>query len=264
MLRDFYIYIWWAIDLGGRFGLWFDKKQRRVSLEGRVLIHYSGVIINAMASQIIGVSINCSTFCSGPYQRKHQSSASLAFLRRIHRRPVNSQQRSSYVKNVSIWCRHHVTKSTGFFKRVAMARWEGTRGLSQYKDYLLTIKMSPYQYRNLYYKDKTVSRPSYLYNGNPHTWKDGLYIEKEHRILVPAIGKIALGDCHPSRPFDAWGLWHYITGHNTHGETRPQNHSITGIPLLIEFVSKYVRINFPAAAVSGANFLSDHYIFLRI
>ena len=93
MLRDFYIYIWWAIDLGGRFGLWFDEKQRRVSLEGRVLIHYSGVIINAMASQIIGVSINCSTFCSGSDQRKHQSSASLAFLRRIHRRPVNSHHK---------------------------------------------------------------------------------------------------------------------------------------------------------------------------
>ena len=35
----------------------------------------------------------------------------------------------------------------------------------------------PYQYRDTHYKDKTVSRPSYLYNGNPHTWKDRLYIE---------------------------------------------------------------------------------------
>ena len=31
----------------------------------------------------------------------------------------------------------------------------------------LNIKMSSWQYGNSHYKDKTVSRPSYLYNGNP-------------------------------------------------------------------------------------------------
>ena len=30
----------------------------------------------------------------------------------------------------------------------------------------LNIRMSSYQYRDSHYKDKTVSRPSYLYNGN--------------------------------------------------------------------------------------------------
>ena len=43
-----------------------------------------------MASQITGVSIVCTTVCSGADQRKHQSSASLPFVRRIHRSPVNS------------------------------------------------------------------------------------------------------------------------------------------------------------------------------
>ena len=46
--------------------------------------------MNAMASQITCVSIVCSTVCSGTDQRKHQSSASLAFVRGIHRWPVNS------------------------------------------------------------------------------------------------------------------------------------------------------------------------------
>ena len=41
----------------------------------------------------------------------------------------------------------------------------------------LNTKMSSYQYRNSRYKDNTISRPSYLYNGNLHTWKDSLYIE---------------------------------------------------------------------------------------
>ena len=52
--------------------------------------HYSKVIMNAMASQITGASMVCSTVCSGADQREHQSSASLAFVRGIHRCPVNS------------------------------------------------------------------------------------------------------------------------------------------------------------------------------
>ena len=46
--------------------------------------------MSTMSSQITGVSIVCSMVCSGADQRKHQSSASLAFVRGIHRRPVDS------------------------------------------------------------------------------------------------------------------------------------------------------------------------------
>ena len=52
--------------------------------------HYSDVIMNVMAYQITGVWIVYSTVCSGADQRKHQSSVSLAFVRGIHRSPVNS------------------------------------------------------------------------------------------------------------------------------------------------------------------------------
>ena len=44
-----------------------------------------------MASQIAGVSSVCSAVYSGVDQIKHQSSASLAFVRGIHRRPVDFQ-----------------------------------------------------------------------------------------------------------------------------------------------------------------------------
>ena len=53
-------------------------------------IHYNDVIMNAIASQITGVSIIHSTVGSGADQRKHQSSASPAFVRAIQRWPVNS------------------------------------------------------------------------------------------------------------------------------------------------------------------------------
>ena len=50
----------------------------------------SDVMMSAMACQITGVSVVCSTVCSGADQRKHQSSASLAFVGGIHRWPVDS------------------------------------------------------------------------------------------------------------------------------------------------------------------------------
>ena len=53
-------------------------------------LNYNGVIKNATASQIIGVSVVYSTVVSDTDQRKHQTSASLAFVRGIHRWPVNS------------------------------------------------------------------------------------------------------------------------------------------------------------------------------
>ena len=46
--------------------------------------------MGALASQITSLMIGYSTVYSDADQRKHQSSASLAFVRGIHRRPVNS------------------------------------------------------------------------------------------------------------------------------------------------------------------------------
>ena len=46
--------------------------------------------MSAMASQITSLMIVYSTVYSGADQRKHQSSASLAFVQGIHRGPVNS------------------------------------------------------------------------------------------------------------------------------------------------------------------------------
>ena len=51
--------------------------------------HYSNVIMSSMAFRITGVSIVYSTVCSCADQRIHHSSASLAFIRGIHRWPVN-------------------------------------------------------------------------------------------------------------------------------------------------------------------------------
>ena len=52
--------------------------------------HYSDILMSAVESQITVVSIVYSTVFSGADQRKYQSSASLAFVRGIHRWPMNS------------------------------------------------------------------------------------------------------------------------------------------------------------------------------
>ena len=52
--------------------------------------HHDDVIMRSMASQITSLTIIYSTVYSGTDQRKHQSSASLAFVQGIHRGPVNS------------------------------------------------------------------------------------------------------------------------------------------------------------------------------
>ena len=52
--------------------------------------HYSDVIMGAMASEITTLAIVYSTVYSVADQRKHESSASLAFVRGIHQGPLNS------------------------------------------------------------------------------------------------------------------------------------------------------------------------------
>ena len=57
---------------------------------GECVFHYDDAIMSAIASQITSLTIVYSIVYSDADQRKHQSSASLAFVRGIHRVPVNS------------------------------------------------------------------------------------------------------------------------------------------------------------------------------
>ena len=52
------------------------------------------------ASQITSLTIVYSAVNSGGDQRKHQSSASLAFVRGIHRRPVNSPRKGPVTRKM--------------------------------------------------------------------------------------------------------------------------------------------------------------------
>ena len=55
--------------------------------------HYNDVIMGSMTYQITSLTIVYPAVYSGADQRKHQSSASLVFVRAIHRGPMNSPRK---------------------------------------------------------------------------------------------------------------------------------------------------------------------------
>ena len=84
-------------------GQWHSMFSGELSMQGTrtseptvlTTFHYNDVIMSAMLSEIIIVSIVCSTVNSGADQGKLQSSTSLAFVRGIHRWPANNPHKRS-------------------------------------------------------------------------------------------------------------------------------------------------------------------------
>ena len=76
----------------------------RVSATARVFsgwrIHYNDVEMSGMAFPITSLTIVYSTVYSSADQRQHQCSASLAFIRGIHRWPVNSQHKGQVTRKM--------------------------------------------------------------------------------------------------------------------------------------------------------------------
>ena len=70
-------------------------------------LYYNDDVMGAMASQITSLTIVYSVVYSGENQRKHQSSASLSFVRGIHQWPVNSPHKEP----VTWKCFHLITSS---------------------------------------------------------------------------------------------------------------------------------------------------------
>ena len=63
-------------------------------------IHWSDDTMSAMTSQITCTSTVCSAVCSGSHQRKHQSSALLAFVSRIRRWPRDSPHKGPVARKM--------------------------------------------------------------------------------------------------------------------------------------------------------------------
>ena len=83
-----------------------------------------------LASQITSVSIVCSTVDSGPDQRVHQSFASLAFVRGIHRWSMNSPHKGPVTRKmfpfddvimyIYRWCLCHTCAFMWYYTPIAV------------------------------------------------------------------------------------------------------------------------------------------------
>ena len=100
------------LDISRSIITWYWRQYKRK--KPKPFFHYDDIIMGAIASQITSLTIVYSTVYSGADQRKHQSSASLAFVRGIHRvrwiPRVPGEfpaQMASNTENVPIWWRHH-------------------------------------------------------------------------------------------------------------------------------------------------------------
>ena len=96
--RPTFLLTWYSYPI--KIQNWYRHKSLQVNpvrcyMQRKIMVHtpshhYGDVIMSAIASQITSLTIVYSTVYSDADQRKHQSSASLAFVRVIHRGPVNS------------------------------------------------------------------------------------------------------------------------------------------------------------------------------
>ena len=109
---------WWKHE--NMYNVWKDRQWVVYNLLCKVVgyiistRHYNDVIMSSMASQISSLTIVYSTVCSDADQRKHQSSASLAFVRGIPRGPVNSPHKwpvtrkmflfDDVIMDFKMWC----------------------------------------------------------------------------------------------------------------------------------------------------------------
>ena len=79
---------------------YFIKKDWPKLSHWEVITHYNDVVMSTIVSQFTSLTIVYSTVYPGADQRKHQSSASLAFVRGIHRGPVNSPHKGPVTRKM--------------------------------------------------------------------------------------------------------------------------------------------------------------------
>ena len=118
--------------------------------------------MGAMASQITSLTIVYPTVYSDADQRKHQSSASLAFVRGIHQWAVNSPHKGPVTRKCFHCWRHHgmVQANNPNEKTVALPHW---------------LLLTPYDVINRGHHWLIIMEDMLHSSwGNPFCWHDGL------------------------------------------------------------------------------------------
>ena len=118
----------WNSHISGDRLIAYISRWKRRHLTYR---HYCDVIMDTMNSQITSLTIVYLTVYSDADQRKHQNTASLAFVRGIHRRPVTSPQKWPVTRKMfpfddvimGTWIVHIVINSVGLLSHIPVHHW---------------------------------------------------------------------------------------------------------------------------------------------
>ena len=93
-------YLFYCTDLTSSFYSHSYSNSYSYISKPMLLYHYNDVIMSTMASQITSITTLYSIIYWSVHQRKHQSSASLTFMRGIHRGPVNSPHKGPVTRKM--------------------------------------------------------------------------------------------------------------------------------------------------------------------
>ena len=116
---------WTATDI--RADNFIYTKQWDVIVYPYPSTHYDDVIMGAIASQITSLTIVFSTVYLDTDHKKHQSAASLAFVRGIHRRPVNSPHKWPVTRKMIPFDDVIMSYSMPGKRAPCYTRWQGSR-----------------------------------------------------------------------------------------------------------------------------------------
>ena len=139
--------------------------------------HYSDFVMGTMVFQMTSLTIVYSTIYSGEDQRKRQSSASLAFVRGIHRWLVNSPHKGAVTRKMFPFddiimleihhCQHIVSQISSGILNISTCRAYCELGLAHWPlrdlEVMLQVNVS-----NLFYKLITCTLPLKLVLGECH------------------------------------------------------------------------------------------------
>ena len=126
----------WRLCANTRY--WWRLNVQRLRIH---FVNYNDVIMGTIASQITSLTIVYSAVYSDADQRKYQSSASLAFVRGIHRRTVNSPH-----------------------------KWPVTRKMFPFDDFIMIYVLSTYD------KNGNICRYEFSHSDSQHLYEITLHL----------------------------------------------------------------------------------------
>ena len=148
--------------------------------------NYNDVVMDWMASQITSLMIIYSTNYSGADQRKYQSSASLAFVRGIHRWPANSPHKWPVTRKMFPFDDVTMLNNVGQSKKKTCLKLLAIAALKKTRVSLGILHCAWGRARSFRSSDITLTYPSPIIHVQDHIlhiyiWNHGISFDINHK-----------------------------------------------------------------------------------